>query len=168
MPLSERTRSVCACNHHRNDLCHRGHHDLCFPKTIAVTSPVTRGDYSVFMTNSTQIRFAPQLTSMRDYLEPHLPWLEKVVGCPYAETLTFEIDLPIGRLVISELLDGVPLDDRTVAPPGFPTEVDHWELGGGVSPQIQLSLSRKKKNQHCRAGTRVECRMARTARLRSG
>ena len=94
----------------------RGHYNLCFPKTLAVTSPVTRADYSVLMTNSTQIRFAPAVTSMRDYLEPHLQWLEKAVGCPYAETLTFEIDLPIGRLVIGDLLNGVPLDDEAETP----------------------------------------------------
>ena len=29
-------------------------------------------------------------------------------------------------------------------PSSFRAEVDHWELGGGVSPQIQLSLSRKR------------------------
>ena len=52
---------------------------------------------------------------MRDYLEPYLPWLEEVVGCTYSETMTFEIDLPIGRLVIDELLSGVPLDDETEA-----------------------------------------------------
>ena len=82
------------------------------------------------MTNVTQIRFAPAVASMRDYLEPHLPWLETVVGCKYAEALTFEIDLPIGRIVINELLEGVPLDDQTEAPLGFRAEVDHWELGG--------------------------------------
>ena len=32
---------------------------------------------------------------MRDYLEPHLPWLEKAVGCKYSETVTFGTDLPI-------------------------------------------------------------------------
>jgi hypothetical protein len=47
------------------------------------------------MTNVTQIRFAPAVTAMRDYLEPHLPWLEKAVGCKYSETVTFGIDLPI-------------------------------------------------------------------------
>lgn len=96
------------------------------------------------MTNVTQIRFAPAVTSMRDYLEPHLPWLEKVVGCKYADALTFEIDVPIGRIVIKDLLDGVPLDDQTEAPLGVRAEVDHWELGGEASPQIQLSPSRKR------------------------
>jgi hypothetical protein len=99
----------------------------------------------LFMTNVTQLRFAPAVASMRDYLEPHLPGLEKVVGCKYSDALTFEIAVPIGRLVISDLLDGVPLDDQTEAPPGLRAEVDHWELGGGVSPQIQLSLSRKRR-----------------------
>ena len=82
-----------------------GHHDSEI-STNQVTSGVIPRDYSVFMTNTTQIRFAPAVASMRDYLEPHLPWLEKVVGCKYAEALTFEIDVPIGRIVINELLDG--------------------------------------------------------------
>ena len=96
------------------------------------------------MTNVTQIRFAPAVESMRDYLEPHLRWMEKVVGCKYAEALTFEIDVPIGRIVIKDLLDGVPLDDQTDAPLGFRAEVNHWELGGDVSPKLQLSVSRKR------------------------
>jgi hypothetical protein len=109
-----------------------------------VTSGVIPCDYSVFMTNVTQIRFAPAVASMRDSLEPCLPWLEKVVGCKYAEALIFEIDVPIGRIAINDLLDGVPLDDRADAPLGLREEVDHWELGGGVSPQIQLLPSRKR------------------------
>src|SRR5208282_6775247 len=85
---------------------------------------------STDMSNTTQIRFAPAVTSMRDYLEPHLKWLEKSVGCPYAETLTFEIDLPIGRLVIDDLLAGVPLDDKSEMH-RFRPEVDRWEMAGG-------------------------------------
>lgn len=108
-----------------------------------MTSPVTRADYSVLMTNSTQIRFAPAVTSMRDYLEPHLSWLEKAVGCPYAETLTFEIDLPIGRLVIGDLLAGVPLDDEAETP-RFRSEIDHWEMAGETSPRISLAPSRRR------------------------
>jgi ATPase family associated with various cellular activities (AAA)/Ankyrin repeats (many copies)/Ankyrin repeats (3 copies) len=109
-----------------------------------VTAAVIPCEYSAFMTNVAQIRFAPAVASMRDYLEPHLPWLERVVGCKYAEALTFEIDVPIGRIVINELLEGVPLDDQTEVSPGLRAEVDRWELGSGVSPQIQLSLSRKR------------------------
>jgi len=95
------------------------------------------------MITSTQIRFAPAVTSMRDYLEPHLPWLEKVVGCSYADTVTFEIDLPIGRLVMDDLLNGVPLDDELEVPYGFKSEIDRWELAGEMSPRINLAPSRK-------------------------
>ncbi len=95
------------------------------------------------MTTATQIRFAPAVTSMRDHLGPHLPWLEKVVGCSYPETVTFEIDLPIGRIVIEELLAGVPLDDQP-EPFGFRAEIDHWELAGETSPRISIALSRKR------------------------
>lgn len=95
------------------------------------------------MTNSTQIRFAPAVTSMRDHLEPHLQWLEKAVGCPYAETLTFEIDLPIGRLVIGDLLNGVPLDDEAETH-RFRSEIDHWEMAGKTSPRISLAPSRRR------------------------
>ncbi len=81
---------------------------------------------------------------MRDYLEPHLPWLEKVVGCTYPRTVTLEIDLPISRIVIDDLLNGVPLDDQTEAPVGLRSEIDRWELAGGASPRICLTPSRKR------------------------
>ena len=97
------------------------------------------------MITSTQIRFAPAVTSMRDYFEPHLPWLEKVIGCPYAETVTFEIDLPISRLVINDLLNGVPLDDELEVPSGFESEIERWELAGEMSPRISLAPSRKQR-----------------------
>ncbi len=58
--------------------------------------------------------------------------------------MTFEIDVPIGQIVTKDLLEGVPLDDQTEAPLGLRAEVYHWELAGGMSPQIQLSLSRKR------------------------
>lgn len=110
-----------------------------------VTSVVTRGRYGTRMiSSSTQIRFAPPVASMRDYLEPYLPWLERLVGCAYPETVTFEIDLPIGQLVIDELLDGVPLDDELEMPSGFRSEIDHWELAGETSPRIHLAPSRKR------------------------
>jgi hypothetical protein len=95
------------------------------------------------MINSTQIRFAPAVTSMRDYLEPHLAWLEKVVGCAYPETVTFEIDLPIGQLVIEDMLDGVPLDGELVSS-GLRAAIDRWELAGTTSPRIHIALSRKR------------------------
>lgn len=96
------------------------------------------------MIGSTQIRFAPAVASMRDYLEPYLPWLEKVVGCAFSDTVTFEIELPIGRLVIGELLKGVPIDDSADEISVFRVAIHHWELAGGVSPRINLALSRKR------------------------
>lgn len=108
-----------------------------------MTLAVTGRGYSVSMIASTQIRFAPAVTSMRDYLEPHLPWLERVVGCPYAETVTFEIELPIARLVIDDLLNGVLLDDELEVPSGFKSEIHRWELAGEMSPRISLAPSRR-------------------------
>jgi len=80
---------------------------------------------------------------MRDYLEPHLPWLERVVGCTYPETVTFEIDLPVGRIVINELLAGVPLDETNV-PLELRAAIDNWELAGETSPRISIAPSRKR------------------------
>jgi hypothetical protein len=108
-----------------------------------VTSGVIPRDYSVFMTNVTQVRFAPAVASMRDYLEPHLPWLEKVVGCAFSDTVTFEIELPIGRLVIDDLLNGVPLDDEAETP-RLRSEIDHWEIAAEASPRISLAPSRRR------------------------
>lgn len=91
----------------------QGHHPpLLILRTMSVTSVVTGGEYAARMISSgTQIRFAPAVASMHDYLEPYLPWLEKVIGCAYSATVTFEIDLPIARHVVSDLLPGVSLDN---------------------------------------------------------
>lgn len=109
-----------------------------------MTLAVTGRGYSVPMITSTQIRFAPAVTSMRDYLEPHLAWLEKVVGCAYPETVTFEIDLPIGQLVIEDMLDGVPLDGESEVSSGLRAAIDRWESAGTTSPRIHVALSRKR------------------------
>ena len=97
------------------------------------------------MMTPTQIRFAPAVTSMRDYLEPHLPWLEKVVGCAYAATVTFEIELPIGRFVLDDLLRGVSLDEELEVECGFKSEIDRWELARDTSPRIDLAPSRTQE-----------------------
>jgi hypothetical protein len=96
------------------------------------------------MISSTQIRFAPAVTSMRDYLEPYLPWLEKVVGCSYPETLTFETEWPIGRFVIGDLLKGVSLDEEVGWESEWKAQIDHWELASETGPRISLTLSRKQ------------------------
>ena len=81
---------------------------------------------------------------MRDSLEPYLPWLEKVLGCAFPDTVTFEIELPIGRLVIAELLKGVPVDDIAEEAASFRAAIDHWELAPGVSPRVNLAPSHKR------------------------
>ncbi len=79
---------------------------------------------------------------MREYLEPHLPWLEEVVGCAFSDTVTFEIELPIAKLVVEELLGGIPLDDGDEES-AFTGQIDRWELPANVSPRIALAPSRK-------------------------
>ena len=81
---------------------------------------------------------------MRDSLEPYLPWSEKVLGCAFPDTVTFEIELPIGRYVISELLKGVPVDDIAEEAASFRAAIDHWELAPGVSPRVNLAPSHKR------------------------
>jgi hypothetical protein len=58
--------------------------------------------------------------------------------------VTFEIDLPIGRIVINELLAEVPLDDQIDLPLGFRAEIENWELAGETSPRISIAPSRKR------------------------
>jgi hypothetical protein len=57
----------------------------------AATPPVTSEAYSAFMT-ITDIRFAPAVSSMREFLTPYLPWMEKTIGVPIGETLTLEVE----------------------------------------------------------------------------
>jgi hypothetical protein len=58
--------------------------------------------------------------------------------------VTFEIELPIGRLVIAELLKGVPVDDIAEETSSFRAAIDSWELAGGVSPRVNLAPSHKR------------------------
>lgn len=94
--------------------------------------------------NKTQIRFAPAVASMRDYLEPHLPWTESVIGCTLPETITLQVELPITRLVTQELLKGAPLDGCSAVPSELRKQVQRWELPPHISPRISLLPSRPR------------------------
>jgi len=93
----------------------------------------------------TQIHFVPSAASMCDYLQPHLPWIETVIGCPFSDAVTFQIELPITRFVAQELLEGVPLDKASGVPEEFNQEIQRWELPHNLSPRINLSLSRERR-----------------------
>ena len=59
---------------------------------------------------SAEIRLAPPVAAMNAFLEPHRQWMDGVLGCASAESVTFECEVPFGQLVAEEILEGVALD----------------------------------------------------------
>jgi hypothetical protein len=93
-----------------------------------------------------ELRVAPAVTAMAALLEPHRPWLESVLGCPLADALTFELEVPFGHLAVEALLEGVQLDhgclDEAAA---LRPAVARWAVPPGVSPRIALEPSRNRQ-----------------------
>jgi hypothetical protein len=68
---------------------------------------------------------APTSVQIDAYLEHYQPWMESALGCPLADALTVEMDLPFGDLMSHEVLSGVPLivtgsDDEAFDVPELP------------------------------------------------
>ena len=80
---------------------------------------------------------------MAEFLEPLRPWIESVLDAPFAEAMTFEIDLPFGQVVAEDCLAGVVLDREcleradALLPP-----IERWRLPDGVSRRVALAPSR--------------------------
>jgi hypothetical protein len=97
-------------------------------------------------TAETTLRFAPAVAGMTAFLEPFRPWIESVLGIPLIHTITFEIDLPFGEVVVEDSLPGVLLDRACVERgDGLRPLIERWELPDGVSPRIQLEPSRDRR-----------------------
>jgi hypothetical protein len=56
-----------------------------------------------------QVCFAPTSVQIDAYLEAYRPWVELTLGCPLADSVMVEMDLPFGDLMSLEVLSGVPL-----------------------------------------------------------
>jgi hypothetical protein len=94
---------------------------------------------------SSEIRLAPPVAAMNAFVEQHRRWIESVIGCPWSESVTFEVDVPFGQLVAEDLLKDVALDRQCLfgADAVRPFTV-RWELPPGASPRIELIHSREQ------------------------
>jgi hypothetical protein len=66
------------------------------------------------MRTTNEICVAPPSSVMATSLERHREWLEGVLGCGLGESVTLEVEMPLGRIALEDVLRGVPLDDEPV------------------------------------------------------
>jgi hypothetical protein len=96
--------------------------------------------------NPVQLLIAPPTVAIREFLSRHEIWLEAVVGCPLADAITFEFHLPFSHLVLSEMFRGIPVDGRCIPyTKALQSVVTRWSLPPGISPRIELSMSRNRE-----------------------
>ena len=97
------------------------------------------------MVTETELRFAPPVTAMEAFIAPYREWFESVVGCPWAETLTLEIEGNFGQLAAEDLLQGVTLDRQCLAlAEALRPAVARWTIPP-VSPRIGLAPGRDRE-----------------------
>lgn len=95
--------------------------------------------------NTVQLLIAPPVVAIREFLNQYQTWLEAVVGCPLADAVTFEFHLPFPHLVLDEMFRGIPLDSRCIPyTRALRPVVTRWGLPPGISPRIELSMSRNR------------------------
>src|SRR5262245_33934949 len=58
---------------------------------------------------SGEFRIAHSRVSRMAYLDRHRVWLERVLGCKLSQALIVDLEPPITRFAVAELLQGVPL-----------------------------------------------------------
>jgi len=82
------------------------------------------------------LKFSPSVAAMRTRLAPLRPWLEAVLGCPWAETLSLDVWDGWDPPILPDVLPGVP-----ARPEGegctLPTP-SRWELAPGCNPHLKL------------------------------
>jgi ATPase family protein associated with various cellular activities (AAA) len=102
------------------------------PNSLSTSSPV-------------QLLLAPPAAAIQDFLSRHRPWIEKAIGCPLANAVTFEFHLPFYHLVLSEMFAGIPVDARCISyTKVLEPVVAKWELLPDLPLHIELRISRNR------------------------
>src|ERR1035438_3951912 len=98
------------------------------------------------MPRKLQIRLTSSVELMRGSVEAYLPWVERTLGVPFAQTLILEVDSNPGDVVAAQFMTGLPpasvLRARKRA---WDSLIVDWALPSGVSPRIALSLQRERQ-----------------------
>ncbi len=93
-----------------------------------------------------QVRLTSSVELIRASLEPHMTWIEEMIGVPLDQTLTLEVDADPGDAVAERLLQGLPLSVGTKARNrSWNSLIEEWTLPGGGSPRIAASLLRERR-----------------------
>src|SRR2546426_4443983 len=92
------------------------------------------------------ICLASPVMAMEGFLEKHRTWIEAVVGCATAETITLECNFPFSHLVLEQMLAEVNLDRQCLgSAETLRPLVRHWETPPECSPRIELIASRDRR-----------------------
>src|SRR5213594_2964127 len=92
------------------------------------------------------IGLASPVMAMEGFLEKHRTWIEAVVGCATAETITLECNFPFSHLVLEQMLAEVNLDRQCLgSAETLRPLVRHWETPPECSPRIELVASRDRR-----------------------
>jgi hypothetical protein len=99
------------------------------------------------MSMQTELRFATVIASMKAYLEPHRQWIEAVLGCLEAESVTIELETTFRQFAAGMILSGASLDRQClVAPDAIRHSAVRRQLPPGVSPRVQVIRRRIAAN----------------------
>jgi ATPase family protein associated with various cellular activities (AAA) len=99
------------------------------------------------MVDFEEMIYAPSIIAMNAFVEPFRGWMENTLGCLMSDSVTLELETQFGQLVAADLLKGVSLDQRCCQlAEGLRSSVIRWELPPGISPRIELNLSRDRRS----------------------
>src|SRR6267143_3460107 len=93
-----------------------------------------------------QVRLSSSVELIRASLEPYLAWIEEMMGVPFDQTLTLEVDADPGDAVAEHLLQGLPLSAGTkTRNRSWHSLIEEWTLPSGGSPRIAASFQRERR-----------------------
>jgi hypothetical protein len=93
-----------------------------------------------------QLRLTSSVELIRASLEPYMAWIEEMMGAPFDQTLTLEVDADPGDAVAECLLQGLPLAAGTkTRNRSWHSLLEEWTLPSGGSPRIAVSLQRERR-----------------------
>jgi hypothetical protein len=96
--------------------------------------------------NIVQVRLTSATELIRASLEPYVGWIEQMIGVPWGETLTLELDCNPGDAIAEDLLPGLPIVSTTkTRNSSWRALIEDWALAPGLSPRIAVSHQRERK-----------------------
>src|SRR5438093_13189411 len=92
------------------------------------------------------IGLASPVMAMEGFLEKHRSWIEAVVSCATAETITLECNFPFSHLVSEQILAEVNLDRQCLgSAETLRPLVRHWQTPPDCSHRIELIAGRHRR-----------------------